>query len=38
MISAGPIGERTAPSADGHSPVGLGKVMFIEPNTELLFW
>lgn len=38
MISGGPIGKRTTSPTDGHSPVGLRKVMFIEPNTELLFW
>jgi len=38
MIAAGPIGKGTASPTNGHSSVGLGKMVFIEPKTQLLFW
>jgi hypothetical protein len=38
MTAAGAVSKSTTSTTDGHSPVGLRKVVFIEPKTQLLFW
>ena len=37
VISGGPIGKGTTAPTNGHTSVGLGKVMFVEPNAQFLF-